>query len=174
MRHTSLLLFLALIPATLGAQTPNAPVPPDYARRQPPAVVATLSPALIQELTSIRDAGLTDDYAYQQVAHISENIGPRPVGSPQAQAAIEYVAGEMRKLGLDVRLEPVQARRWIRGAETAELVEYPGQAPGTTQKIVLTALGGNHPTPPQGITAEVVVASSVADLDRLGGAEGAG
>ena len=35
-------------------------------------------------------------------------------------------------------------------AESAELVEYPGQAPGTTQKIVLTALGGNHPTPPRG------------------------
>src|ERR1700693_1544143 len=168
MRHTSLLLFLALIPATLGAQKPNAPVPSDYDRRQPPAVVATLSPALIQELTSIRDAGLTDDYAYQQVAHISENIGPRPVGSPQAQAAIEYVAGEMRKLGLDVHLEPVQARHWVRGAESAELVEYAGQAPGTTQKVVLTALGGNHPTPPQGITAEVVVASSFADLDRLG------
>ena len=130
--------------------------------------MATLPPALIQELTSIRDAGLTDDYAYQQVAHLTENIGPRPVGSPQAQAAIEYVAGEMRKLGLDVHLEPVQARHWIRGAESAELVEYPGQAPGTTQKIVLTALGGNHPTPPQGITAEVVVANSFADLDRLG------
>ena len=111
---------------------------------------------------------MTDDYAYQQVAHLTENIGPRPVGSPQAQAAIEYVAGEMRKLGLEVHLEPVQARHWIRGAETAELVEYPGQAPGTTQKIVLTALGGNHPTPPQGITAEVVVANSFADLDRLG------
>jgi carboxypeptidase Q len=90
------------------------------------------------------------------------------VGSPQAQAAIEYVAGEMRKLGLDVHLEPVQARHWIRGVEAAELVEYPGQAPGTTQKIVLTALGGNHPTPLQGITAEVVVANNFADLDRLG------
>src|SRR4029077_16234908 len=82
--------------------------------------------------------------------------------------AIDYVAGEMRKLGLDVHLEPVQARHWVRGAETAELVENPGQAPGTTQKIVLTALGGNHPTPPQGITAEVVVANNFAELDRLG------
>jgi Zn-dependent M28 family amino/carboxypeptidase len=111
---------------------------------------------------------LTDDYAYRQVAHLTENIGPRPVGSPQAQTAIEYVAGELRKLGLDVRLEPVQARHWIRGAESAELVEYPGQAPGTTQKIVLTALGGNHPTPPQGITADVVAVNNFAELDRLG------
>lgn len=167
MRNLSLLLFLALIPGMLFGQKPTTPSKSDYDRPEKAAAIP-LPPALIQELTAIRDAGLTDDYAFHQVAHLTENIGPRPVGSPQAQAAIEYVAGEMRKLGLDVHLEPVQARRWIRGAETAELVEYPGQAPGTTQKIVLTALGGNHPTPPQGMTAEVVVADNVADLDRLG------
>jgi Zn-dependent M28 family amino/carboxypeptidase len=167
MRNLSLLFFLALIPGALFAQKQNTLSGSDYDRPEKAAGIP-LPPALVQELTAIRDAGLTDDYAYRQVAHLTENIGPRPVGSPQAQAAIEYVAGEMRKLGLDVRLEPVQARRWIRGAETAELVEYPGQVPGTTQKIVLTALGGNHPTPPQGITAELVVANTFADLDRLG------
>src|SRR5713101_6049809 len=167
MRNLSLLLFLALIPGALFAQKQNTLSGSDYDRPEKAAGIP-LPPALVQELTAIRDAGLTDDYAYRQVAHLTENIGPRPLGSPQAQAAIEYVAGEMRKLGLDVRLEPVQAHRWIRGAETAELVEYPGQVPGTTQKIVLTALGGNHPTPPQGITAELVVANTFADLDRLG------
>ena len=167
MRNTSLLLLLALAPGILLARKQTVPVNSDYER--PRATATTpLPPELIQQLSAIRDAALTDDYAYQQVAHITENIGPRPVGSPQAQAAIEYVAGEMRKIGLDVHLEPVQARHWIRGAESAELVEYPGQAPGTTQKIVLTALGGNHPTPPGGITAEVIVANSFADLDRLG------
>ena len=167
MRNPGLLLLLPLIPGMLLAQKQDVPVNSDYERPQASATT-TLPPALIQQLRAIRDAALTDDYAYRQVAHITENIGPRPVGSPQAQAAIEYVAAEMRKLGLDVHLEPVQARHWIRGAESAELVEYPGQAPGTTQKIVLTALGGNHPTPPAGITAEVVVANSFADLDRLG------
>src|SRR6266849_1066682 len=167
MRNLSLLFFLALIPGALFAQKQNTLSGSDYDRPEKAAGIP-LPPALVQELTAIRDAGLTDDYAYRQVAHLTENIGPRPVGSPQAQAAIEYVAGEMRKLGLDVRLEPVQARRWLRGAETAELVEYPGQVPGTTQKVVLTALGGNHPTPPEGITAELVVANTFADLDRLG------
>jgi carboxypeptidase Q len=165
-----LLLPLVLVVAYAPAQkqrSPRSPVPSDYDRPAEPAG-PSWSAQLIQELTTIRDAGLSNDYAYRQVAHLTENIGPRPVGSPQAQAAIEYVAGEMRELGLDVRLEPVQARRWIRGAESAELVEYPGQAPGTTQKIVLTALGGNHPTPPQGITAEVIVANGFAELDRLG------
>lgn len=159
-------VFIALACGVLFAQNKAVPINSDYERGKP-AAAASLPPALLQELTAIRDAGLSDDYAYRQVAHLTENIGPRPVGSPQAQTAIEYVAGELRKLGLDVRLEPVQARRWTRGAESAELVEYPGQAPGSTQKIVLTALGGNHPTPPQGITADVVVANSFADLDPL-------
>ena len=162
-----LLMLSMLVTGSVLAQKPRPRADSDYERPQAP-VASSLPAPLLQELTAIRDAALTDDYAYRQVAHLTENIGPRPVGSPQAQAAIEYVAGEMRKLGLEVRLEPVQARHWIRGAESAELVEYPGQAPGSTQKIVLTALGGNHPSPPEGITADVVVANSFADLDRLG------
>jgi carboxypeptidase Q len=163
---SGLLMLSTLITGSVLAQQPRPRGDSDYVRPEAPA--ATLPAPLLQELSAIRDAALTDDYAYLQVAHLTENIGPRPVGSPQAQAAIEYVAGEMRKLGLEVSLEPVQARHWIRGAETAELVEYPGQAPGSTQKIVLTALGGNHPTPPEGIAAEVVVAKNFADLERLG------
>lgn len=167
LRSVSCLLMLSMLVtgSVLAQKRPRADS--DYDRPQASDIPSLPAP-LLQELTAIRDAALTDDYAYRQVAHLAENIGPRPVGSAQAQTAIEYVAREMRKLGLDVRLEPVQARRWIRGDETAELVEYPGQAPGSTQKVVLTALGGNHPTPPEGITAEVVVANSFADLDRLG------
>jgi carboxypeptidase Q len=120
------------------------------------------------DLSALRDAALTDDYAYRQVAHLTDNIGPRGIGSPQAAAAVQYVADELRKLGLEVRLEEVKVPHWMRGVETAELVEYPGQAPGTSQKIVLTALGGNTPTPPDGITAEVVVVNSFDELKSLG------
>jgi len=125
-------------------------------------------PQLKSELSELRDAALSDDYAYQQVAHLSDNIGPRAIGSPQAAAAVQYVADELRKLGLEVRLEEVKVPHWMRGTETAELVEYPGQAPGTGQKIVLTALGGNAPTSPEGITAEVLVVKSFDELNTLG------
>ena len=163
---TGLLILFVLLCGLAAAQTPRPRADSDYERPEKPA--ASLPAPLIQELISIRDAVLADDYAYRQLAHLTENIGPRPVGSPQAQAAIDYVAGELRGLGLEIRLEPVQARRWIRGLETAELVEYPGQVAGTTQKIVLTALGGNKPTPVEGISAEVVVAGSFAELERMG------
>jgi len=127
-----------------------------------------LPPALVEELTALRDAALADDYAYRQAAHLCESIGPRPSGSAQAQRAVEYVADELRKLGLEVSLEQMKVPHWVRGAESAQLVEFPGQSPGTTQKIVVTALGGSTATPPQGITGEVVVANSFDELNALG------
>jgi carboxypeptidase Q len=125
-------------------------------------------PLLLQQLSAIKAAALNDDYAYRQLAHLTENIGPRPSGSPQARAAAEYVATELRKLGLEVRLQPVNSPHWVRGAEAASLVEYPGMVPNTTQKIVLTALGGSTSTPPDGFTADVVTVDSFDELQALG------
>ena len=122
----------------------------------------------IQQLRQISEAALQDDYAYRQTAHLTDNIGPRMAGSPQAAAAVEYVADEMRKLGLDVRLEKVTVPRWVRGEERGELISYPGQVPGTKQKIVVTALASlNCATPPEGITADVVVVNNLEELAGL-------
>ncbi len=126
------------------------------------------SPELIAELKKLQEAALSSDYAYKQTAHLSNNIGPRLSGSPQAEHAVSYVADELRSLGLEVRLEKVMVPHWVRGEETGELVEFPGQAPGTRQKIVLTALGGSVATPAEGLTAEVVVADSFAHLGSMG------
>ena len=129
---------------------------------------ATYSTQLRNELAALRDAAMADDYAYRQLAHLTENIGPRPAGSPQAEAAVSYVADELRKLGLEVRLEDVMVPRWIRGEETAQLIEWPGQVPNTTQKIVLTALAGTTATTDAGLTAEVVVVNNFDELKALG------
>jgi carboxypeptidase Q len=125
-------------------------------------------PQLLDELAAIKSAAMTDDYAYRQVAHLTENIGARPTGSAQANAAVDYVAGELRQLGLDVHLEEVKVPHWVRGAETAQLVEYAGQTDGTSQKIVLTALGGSSATPTDGITVDVVVVNTFDELKALG------
>ena len=125
-------------------------------------------PLLLQQLSAIKAAALNDDYAYRELAHLTENIGPRQTGSPQATAAAQYVAGELRKLGLEVRLQPVTVPHWVRGEETAALVEYPEMVPGTTQKIVLTALGGSTSTPPDGLTADLITVNSFDELNALG------
>jgi len=153
MRHSLLTLLLGTLISC-----------PSPARGQNPAPAPPFGALLKKNLAALRDAALSDDYAYREVAYLADNIGPRPSGSPQAEAAVDYVAGQLRKLGLDVHLEDVKVSRWIRGVETAELVDYPGHVPGVTQKIVLTALGGSVPTPPEGIASEVV---AVSDFDEL-------
>jgi hypothetical protein len=79
----------------------------------PKSAYGRLPPTLVTDLEKTRDTALASDYAWRQVAHLTENLGPRPAGSPQAQAALNYVAGELRRLGLDVRLEPVIVPHWV-------------------------------------------------------------
>src|SRR5436190_790175 len=126
------------------------------------------SESTLRQLRELQKAALRSDYAYTRTAYLSNNIGPRISGSAQAQRAVEYVADEMRKLGLEVRLQKVMVPHWVRGEERGEIVEFPGMAPGTTQKIVLTALGGSIATPADGSTGEVVVVSSYEELNQLG------
>lgn len=132
------------------------------------AATRAFPPELRGQLAEVRDAAMHDDYAYHELEYLTDSIGPRPEGSPQAEAAVHYVADEMRKLGLEVRLEPVPVRRFVRGNDSAELIEYPGQVPGTTQKLYVTALLGNAPTGPEGITGDVVVVHNFDELKALG------
>lgn len=161
MRFSFCFVAIAFLSAALYAQAP-VPTPVLY------------SEATVRNMEHVRDAALKSDYALTRTAFMTNNIGPRLSGSAQAQRAVEYVADEMRKLGLEVRLQRIMVPHWVRGTESGELVEFPGMAPGTTQKIVLTALGGSVATPESGLTAEVVVVNNYDELNRLGrsGVEG--
>ena len=131
-------------------------------------VAAQTKSASADDLKRIQQAALKSDYAYQFAAHLTDNIGPRLSGSPQYNAAAQWVAEEFKRLGLEVKLEKVMVPHWVRGKETAELVAWPGMAPNTTQKIVVTALGSSIGTPDQGVTAEVVVVNTFDELHDLG------
>src|SRR3954464_6599713 len=154
--------------AQAQSQQPKQPQPFGAIPKMSPLQQEHFPPKLLEELAAIKAAALADDYAFRQVAHLTENIGPRLSGSPQASAAVDYVADQLRQLGLEVRLEEVRVPHWIRGAETAELTEYPGQVAGTTQKVVLTALGGSISTPANGINADVVVVNDFDELKAMG------
>ncbi|HUR97702.1 MAG TPA: M28 family peptidase [Pyrinomonadaceae bacterium] len=122
----------------------------------------------LDDMRGLQQAALASDYAYRQTGYLANNIGPRLSGSPQAERAVQYVAEELRKLGLDVRLQQVSVPHWVRGQERAEIIEFPGMAAGTTQKIVVAALGGSIATPADGMTGEIVVVNSFDELNALG------
>ncbi|CAN5384034.1 M28 family metallopeptidase [soil metagenome] len=136
---------------------------------QTPAPTPELySQATLDDLVRLQKAAMASDYAYNQVGYLSNNIGPRLSGSAQAARAVEYVAAEMRKLGLDVKLQKCMVPHWVRGVEHGELIEFEGMAPGTMQKVVLTALGGSIATPADGLIGEIVVVKAFDELNHLG------
>ena len=157
--------------ATQSAQGPEAAGPQpsilDRLNQMMAGGKSAWSDKQLDTMGRLRDAAMKSDYAYDKLQHLTENIGPRLSGSPQAQKAVDYVAGEMRALGAEVTLERTSVPHWVRGLEIGELTAWPGQAAGTTQKIVLTALGGSVATPPEGLSAEVVVVDSWKQLHAL-------
>jgi len=141
--------------------------PEPTATPTPTATPNVFSSQTLADLKRIQQAALSSDYAYREVAHLSNNIGPRLSGSAQAAKAVQYVAGELKAVGCDVQLEKVMVPHWVRGEETAALVQFPGMAPGTTQKIVLCALGESVATPNEGITADVVAVKNFDELKAM-------
>src|SRR5260370_15855900 len=105
-----LFLFLFSIPALSQGQKTK---PWNSLPKEAEAATRAFPPQLRNELDQIRDAALQDDYAYRQLEHLTASIGPRPQGSLQADAAVLYAADELRKLGLEVHLDPVPVRRFL-------------------------------------------------------------
>src|SRR3979411_3112987 len=154
---------------TTSAASPSSTPIDGVARSSPsPSAPPTVfSPQTLSDLKRLQQAALTSDYGYRQVAHLSNNIGPRLTGSAQAAKAVEYLARELKAIGCEVQLEKVIVPHWVRGEETAALVQWPGMAENTTQKIVLCALGDSVATTELGITAEVLAVKNFDELKVL-------
>jgi carboxypeptidase Q len=122
----------------------------------------------LEDMQRIESTALSSSYGYDELSYLTDSIGPRLTGSPQHQAAVDYVSAEMRKLGLEVTLEKVTVPHWARGQEHAELISYPGQSGSLQQRIILTALGHSVATPADGLAADVVVVKDLDELHALG------
>jgi len=115
------------------------------------------------------DAALADDAGLNRLEYLCYRIGNRVSGSESLNTAIAWAAGEMKNAGLaNVRTIPVKVPHWVRGRESAEMLE-PLEKP-----LFMLGLGGSIATPDGGITAEVVAVSNFEELEKLGrkGVEG--
>ena len=109
--------------------------------------------------SALVQAALRDSAAYKRLAQLVDGFGHRMTGSQSLERAIDWIVAEMKQDGFEnVRKEPVTVTHWVRGSESAELV-YPRR-----EKIHVMALGRSIGTPPQGITAQVLVVKNFADL----------
>ncbi len=97
--------------------------------------------------------------AWDIVADLTTEIGPRLDGSPREAAAREWAVARLKALGFaNVHAEPFVIRGFVRGDDRARLT-----APAL-QPLAITALGYSAPTPAKGIEGEVVY---FATLDAL-------
>src|ERR1700686_4480347 len=75
-------------------------------------------------LTKIAGEGMMNSHAFQFLTELSDKVGARVTGTPEAQKAIDWGIGKMRGIGLENgRAEkwPLRAR-WKAGSAEAELV----------------------------------------------------
>jgi carboxypeptidase Q len=169
-RHLILLLALTLVLVPVAAQQPRqgnstptptrAPTTPAPAPLPAPRVRAD---DYRDEAARIIGAALTDDTAFRRLAYLGDRIGHRLSGSEQLERAIAWAVAEMKKDKLDnVRAEKVMVPRWVRGAESLELLEP------ASRQLAMLGLGNSVGAPPAGLTAEAVVVRTFDELDALG------
>src|SRR5580693_5797498 len=112
-------------------------------------------------LVKIAGEGLLDSHAFQYLTELSDDIGPRLSGSPQAQRAVEWGVAKMKVMGLEnVHAEKWQLwRGWTRGSAEAELLT-PIRRP-----LHIDAMGWTGSTPAGGVDGDVVPVN-LFDLDN--------
>jgi len=104
-------------------------------------------------------AATEDDFAWRRLAELTDTHGPRLSGSENLTRAIEWSVKMMKADGLEnVHTERVMVPRWVRGRESAEIIDPP-RAP-----LTVLGLGGTVGTSPAGLEAEVLVVTSFDDL----------
>jgi carboxypeptidase Q len=143
-----------LAASTLGAQSPhNAPAD----RHSSSWLDQYREPA-----SRLIGEAVGSTFAWQRLAVLTDTIGNRLSGTPALDRAIEWAVGEMKRDGLEnVHTESVKVPKWVRGSESAEMVEP------ARHSMVMLGLGDSVGTGPasDGIQAEVVVVRGFEELD---------
>src|SRR5580700_3471273 len=110
----------------------------------------------LKALTAVAGAGTMDTHTYQYLSELSDDIGARVTGSPEAGRAVEWGVEKMKAIGLEnVHTEPWElSRGWTRISADAE-IESP-----IHRRVMIDAMGWVGSTPAGGAEADVVEVNS--------------
>ena len=121
--------------------------------------IDTVNDRVVEQL---QDSALSSDLAWETLASLTSEVGPRMGGSEADGQAVEWAVDKMQRLGFDrVWTEPVIFPRWSRNHEHAAVVSP------SRQELAITALGGS-PSTPGPIEAEVVHFATLEALEAVG------
>jgi carboxypeptidase Q len=141
MKRLALIVVLVSVSAPLAAQSPGWLEP-----------YRPIAQRLITEAQS-------NDFTWQRLAELTDTFGNRLSGSETLEQAIDWAVATMKTDGFDnVHKEPVMVPKWVRGAESLELVTP------VKQKLVMLGLGNAVGTPAGGIEADVVVVKNFDEM----------
>ncbi|MDO7845691.1 M20/M25/M40 family metallo-hydrolase [Hymenobacter sp. M29] len=132
-----------------------------------PAVAPAVAAAPVSDSVALRkifDEALLRGESYDNLRYLTNNIGGRLAGSPQAQMAVEWGKATMEKAGFDrVYLQEVMVPHWVRGGrEKGEIVGNKDKG----IKVPVCALGGSVSTGGK-LKAGVVEVHSFDELQKL-------
>ncbi|XP_059060269.1 carboxypeptidase Q-like [Achroia grisella] len=98
---------------------------------------------------------------YQQYSNFIDTFGARPSGSDILEKSIDHMINLTIQNGLPtVQTEEVEVPLWVRGHESVAMIKpHP-------KNIAVIGLGSSVSTPPEGITAEVIVIRSFKELEK--------
>lgn len=144
------LSFMCVVAFLTFAARPaiSAPGPGDH--------TASLDDATMKALAAVAGAGTMETHTYQYLEELSDDIGARVTGSPEAAAAVAWGAAKMKSMGLEnVHTEPWKLfRGWTRISADAEIT-----AP-LHRRVMVDSLGWVGSTPAGGVEAEIVAVNS--------------
>jgi carboxypeptidase Q len=123
------------------------------------AQAGALTAADLETAAALRDAALAGTQAYDIVASLTTEVGPRQAGTAGDKAAVAWAQRKLAEAGLQgVRLQTVMVPHWERGEiEARAVAPFP-------QPMVATALGGSIGTAEAGLEAEIVAFGTLEDL----------
>jgi carboxypeptidase Q len=116
-------------------------------------------------IKNIFNSVLREGKSYEWLRDLTQNIGGRLSGSPEAAEAVVWGEKLMNQIGLDsVWLQPVMVPHWVRGEK--ESASYTSN--GIQKKVPICALGFSIPTPEKGISASVIEVQTLEEAAALG------
>ncbi len=128
------------------------------------AIIAQTDSAMIRKIYS---EALSNGKSYSNLDYLSNKIGGRLSGSPQAQQSVEWAFKAMKEAGADtVYLQECMVPHWVRGAK--EVGKVICSNPKDNRELPVCALGGSIATPADGLTASIIEVMGVKQLEVLG------
>ncbi len=115
-------------------------------------------------LKKMSNSILTHYECYTDLRYLCKHIGHRISGSPQAAKAVEWGKEVMEKTGCDrVFLQEVMVPHWVRGEESARIIDSKGRQ----TSVRISSMGNATGTGAAGIEAPIVKVNNIEQLQRM-------